>query len=461
VRNITSYLETGPESTPATCLAAIQLARQELDRRAYLDTLSPAERTATDTLLTTVRAIGARCHAAFTAQSVAARDLESYLALALQLGDSSEAAAAAARWAAAPPQQPVDRTESSIVVQCKRIMAAIDMYLVDYQRRTPPRVVQTTLPFTTVLASVQPLVRQLDALGPPARQSALEARAQILLAQLHHVTQQGQWQPEHMVQAILGFLPQIDAAAPADRPSVLTLLELSRTLIRARGFLDPQGVQAFYDSLRTASPTMTYFDTCSSGFWGKAFRARDLSPYGTAGTTVSTLHGAYWFHAPGIRMSDNVWPQPGRVSLLFTFPRELDLADAAMIRRLAAQYGPKGLTITVVTKTQGYWLKDGPNTGPVPPAEEAAHDSAYYLGYLHLPVTLVVDSTTFTRDAEHRLRQSAPVQFEVAYGNEVDELPSGLRAVLVDRTGHCIISSPMLALDEVQLSAYLARAVGQ
>jgi hypothetical protein len=139
--------------------------------------------------------------------------------------------------------------------------------------------------------------------------------------------------------------------------------------------------------------------------------------------------------------------------LLIPFAKELGINRAAMVRRLAAQYGPKGLSITLVTKTHGYWLKDGPNTGPVPPAKEAANDSAYYLGYLYLPVTLVVDSTTFARDNEHRLRQAAPVQFETAYGTIGNNT-----IVLVDRTGHIIVSDAIN--DEARLSAYLARALG-
>jgi hypothetical protein len=99
----------------------------------------------------------------------------------------------------------------------------------------------------------------------------------------------------------------------------------------------------------------------------------------------------------------------------------------------------------------------------VSPAEEAAKDSAYYLDYLHLPVTLVVVPTEFTRDAEHRLHQAAPVQYESAYDQRQGAM------ILVDRTGHIILSDVIeeewnlspndVVEDEGRLAAYIARAV--
>jgi hypothetical protein len=71
---------------------------------------------------------------------------------------------------------------------------------------------------------------------------------------------------------------------------------------------------------------------------------------------------------------------------------------------------------------------------------------------LHLPVTLVVDSATFTRDREQRLRQAAPLQFEAAYGGQ-----GGDRIVLADRTGHLIIND--VIENEARLAAYIARVL--
>jgi hypothetical protein len=136
-----------------------------------------------------------------------------------------------------------------------------------------------------------------------------------------------------------------------------------------------------------------------------------------------------------------------------TVPDKLGLNQAAMLRRFVAQYGAHGLSITLVTKTHGYWLKNGSQTGPVSAAQEAADDSAYYLDYLHLPVTLMVDSTMFVRDSEHRLRQAAPVAFESTYGSQDGMI------VLTDRTGHIIVSD--VIGNEAELSAYVRKALGQ
>jgi hypothetical protein len=297
-------------------------------------------------------------------------------------------------------------------------------------------------------------------MGPPVRQLALDAHAAVILAQLDQATRAGHWPSAQTLAQILAFWPQSDRTAPTVVPSGVMMVALVEAAIQARGFLDPTGVQAFYDSLAKASPTVAFLDSVGHDFWHRVFQNRYLSVFAQVGHTVPPLQGAYWYHAPGLT-APNTWPQPGRVSLLFTVNQGLGSQRAAVIRRLAAQYGAQGLTITVVTKTHGYWLKDGAQTGPVSPAEEAAHDSAYYLDYLHLPVTLVVDSTTFTRDREHRLRQAAPVQFEAAYsgqgGDPLGGAGGGVRVVLADRTGHYIIND--IIKDEARLAAYIARAV--
>jgi hypothetical protein len=329
------------------------------------------------------------------------------------------------------------------MTQCKRLSTVIDLYLTRDQ---------SDLSFATTLASLHPFVHQLDSLGAPARKCALDARGKILLARLDHTNRLGQWVPDQTLHLILDFLRQSDAAGPANRPDIWTLAYLFEKLLQARGFVDPHGVQTFYDSLSAASPTMAFMDTVGNGFWHQIFRRRYLSVFAQVDRAAPMLHGAYWYHTPGVTVSTDTWPEPGRISLLVTFADVLYLDQAAMLRRLAAQYGDQGLSITLVTKTQGYWLKNGEHTGPVSPAEEAVDDSAYYLGYLHLPVTLVVDSTSFIRDAEQRLRQATPVSFESAYGSRKGII------VLADPTGHVIVSD--VFKDETRLSAYIKRALG-
>jgi hypothetical protein len=192
-------------------------------------------------------------------------------------------------------------------------------------------------------------------------------------------------------------------------------------------------------------------------------KGQQITPFVQGGQAVPPLSGEYWYHGRGAPSSDNAWPRAGHVSLLVMFDRGIPLRQVGTIRRLATQYGSKGLVVTLVTKTQGYWLKSGPNTGPIPPTEEAAHDSAYYLDYLHLPVNLVVTTTRFRRDAEHRLAQANPVQYESAYqfaaAHDFFGGSGGLSIVLADRTGHYIIKNA--SMEEGELFGYVARALSE
>jgi hypothetical protein len=221
--------------------------------------------------------------------------------------------------------------------------------------------------------------------------------------------------------------------------------------LQARGFIDPHGVTAFYDSLRAHSPSVAATDKLGSGQAGRWIRSAYVTPFTSVGTAATPVNGTFEFPAAG-GDANTVWPNPGRVSVLLPFTGILGIARAATLRRLVAQYGTQGMTITLITKTQGYWLKSGAHTGPVSPAEEAAEDSAYYLGYLHLPVTLIVDSTTFTRDSEGRL-QGLPVPFESAYKAKPGTV------IVTDRTGHVVVQD--VVRDETRLSAYIRKAFGQ
>jgi hypothetical protein len=362
---------------------------------------------------------------------------------------------------ASPAVQPTDRDETPLVIQHKRLSTAIAMYL------NPDA---SVLPFATTLAFVQSLVHQMDALGPSLHKAVMNLRATIVLWQLDHAIRLGQWQPAQTTALVMDVLRQSDTTASQDRPWLTQRYYLLTALIRAHAFADPHGVIAFYDSLRKVSPTVEEFHVALVGAnqkqLGQLLHKVLLDPLATVGDTVPPLRGTYWYHAAQVKATDNAWPHRGSVSLLVRIKNDLSLDQAAMLRRLAARYGDKGLSITLVTKTNGFWLKSGTHTGPVSPAEEAAEDSAYYLDYLHLPVTLVVVPTEFTRDAEHRLRPAAPVQYESAY----DQRQAAM--ILVDRTGHIILSdiieeewklSPtdVTVEEEGRLSAYIAKALGE
>jgi len=76
-----------------------------------------------------------------------------------------------------------------------------------------------------------------------------------------------------------------------------------------------------------------------------------------------------------------------------------------MVRRFAAKYGPRGLDITYVVRTGGYY-----RNGLVPPDTEMVKIAQYYLKDLKLPVTVAIWKTTFDgkRDDGRVLFQPEP-----------------------------------------------------
>jgi hypothetical protein len=444
VRNVTGYLLRGSESTPGTCFAAVQLARTELDRHPYKDTLPPAQRS--DSLPTTVQHMGAACRSSFTVQGVPTRELRNLLALAIQLGDSAQAHAAWTRWVASPQTQPTDRDESPAETRGKRLDIALHLY---FAHRT------TGLSFSTTMASVQPLLDTLEGLGLGARRWQLDADAVTVLAQLDNTARAEHWMPAQTLPPVMALWPRMDAAVPKERPSGCILYQLLNNAIQARGYTNPHGVAAFYDSLHNASATVVQAEPekCFPIIIGPTLR-QELSWFRKAGTAATPLRGTYWYHASELPDRGTTWPVTGRLSLLVTVTQGLTERDLGMLRRLVAKYGTQGLSITLAVKTRGYWIKSGPETGPVTPAQEAVDDSAYYLGYLRLPVTLAIVPASFTHDSEQRLRQQVPVQFETVYGK-------GNMLVLTDRTGQLIVADRLLDMDETRLTAYIARALGK
>jgi len=125
-----------------------------------------------------------------------------------------------------------------------------------------------------------------------------------------------------------------------------------------------------------------------------------------------------------------VRPVPGHPTLLvFTDPSCSDncYVQHAIVRRLAAKYGSRGLNITYLVHTSGYYRNQ-----LVPPDSEMVKIIGYYLNELKLPVTVAVWNTTFsgTRDDGRVLAQPGPN--EIAY--------AGGGTFLIDGTGNVRLS---------------------
>jgi hypothetical protein len=143
----------------------------------------------------------------------------------------------------------------------------------------------------------------------------------------------------------------------------------------------------------------------------------------------------------------------GHVSLLVMGDNKNGLAPeyAAAIRRLVARYGAHGLQVTVVHKTQGYWVRDGTETGPKRPEQEAKLDSAYYLDYLKLPVTVaVVESPMQTLGNGWVMSKYPQLPYE--------DQNIGWTAVLADTAGRLV--RKFAGVPGKQINAYLDRLLG-
>lgn len=100
-------------------------------------------------------------------------------------------------------------------------------------------------------------------------------------------------------------------------------------------------------------------------------------------------------------------------------------AAYAALRRLAAEYAPKGIDFTAVVRTQGYYKNELVN-----PDSETALLKRYFTTTIHLPVALGIWHTvTGHRDDGRLTVESAP--------NEANYHPPGaqLPAFLIDKTG--------------------------
>jgi len=134
---------------------------------------------------------------------------------------------------------------------------------------------------------------------------------------------------------------------------------------------------------------------------------------GLFGKPAPPVQATWWANSGA---AGNVRPVPGHPTLLvFTTPNCGDncYVQHAIVRRLAAKYGPRGLNITYIVSTSGYYRNQ-----LVPPDTELVKITAYYLTDLKLPVTVAVWNTVFTgtRDDGRVLAQPEPTA--VAYGGE-------------------------------------------
>jgi hypothetical protein len=162
------------------------------------------------------------------------------------------------------------------------------------------------------------------------------------------------------------------------------------------------------------------------------------------GTTALPIPGDFWFPAN----APHVKPTPGHVTLVVMLNKGNGIMDArsAMVRRLHKKYGTQGLDIVGLVRTNGYSWSSPPQS----PEAEAKVDAWYFLDYLKLPITLVVEQTPFTTQPDGRRVVAGPNRFSAAYPM--------VNFLLIGRDGR-IISTSFGFGSDAELDAYIHKAL--
>lgn len=439
-RNVIGHVDFSVYHTPIDCLAALRSARMELVREPERDTL-PARQRAAYTLAPAVRAIGTRCQAQYAVSAITIpREMEAALTLAVMLGDSAQSAAALERWLALPQTaDPRAKGETPAQTTARRMVSAFHAYM---DRGEPFHDSDISIARESDIAVARTLVARMAALGPPFQGDRLVMQELLMYNEFQRAALVAPVDRQRKLAAGMALLAARDSVAQTGVIAKLGLVEVFNGLDQLI-FLDPQGTVAFADSVVKTwkSPKMQ----------GVAALLQQQARAQTEGIgqPVPPLPAQFWYNAHGAAR----WPTPGRVSLLVMGDNQtgLDIEDAAVIRRLAERYGARGLQITVVHKTQGYWLRGGTATGPKTAAQEAVMDSVYYLNYLKLPVTVAIVESPLQTLGNGWVQPRYPMlPYEVAN--------MGWHAVLADTTGRLV--RKFMGVPEREISAYLDRLVG-
>jgi hypothetical protein len=430
------------------CVAAIRLALREAAQQDSSQDTLPKSLKRPHPLPPSVRAMGETCRRRVATEHVlglgavpAAAELQSAFELAVFVGDSAGSATALDRWVAAP-QTLGDRGESSFDTRLKRIMTAVKLLYDNTDTDTP--VESQVWP----LAYGSSLVAHLDAMGPRAHAARLSTQFSIVAAATERRNQAaGRFaEPERVLHDFMALIPPFDSATWTELTSKYggKFGFLPLYLRRAQSLIDEQHVLPLLDSLAThpsGNGNIAKVAADEAAMW-KWMNAK-------AGQPMPSVHAQFWWNAQG----DTIWPVPGHLSLLVI--GDVAEPDARNLRRLAQRYAAHGLRITMVTKTNGYWTRSGTETGPRTPAQEAAQDSAYYLNYLKLPVTLAIVETPFVTRPDGHVVQSAPVAYERDWVNPPND---GGSIVLVDANGKLL--KRWIGLADRWVIAYLDHLFG-
>jgi hypothetical protein len=418
VRMVTGHVVYDRYETPAACVAAARLETR-LIWRVYRarDTLpyDPEH----DTIPTRATLAARRCAAVAPAETVP-RDLRSRMQLQLILGDDSAASATVARRMADASS---DRARAGVWSDAVH----------DYLMARPMR-----------LAAAQAAARALDRIGHSAYRERADAHVMLGSHALQSFDTAAMRRESDALLALAAML------SPAERDEIASAVSYAYAPLAFRywQFRDPAHVPTLLREFRAAAKRLRGGRVMPPPMEDAVaqLRARFAVP-------VDTLTGAFWYNAgPSSRR-----PKVGVVSL-YVFAQDYAGDDAgaraplyAMIRRLHAKYGA-ALDIVMLAKTSGYFRDTRLST----PADEADAARRYFLDYLELPVTVMMDIAPVTKLPDGR-RVVGAVAFERQF--------PGAPAVVIGRDGRLVLypvlyRAPDLWGMEAEVNAYIDRAIG-
>lgn len=344
-----------------------------------------------------------RCLAKFTVEGTAARDLPGLIEAYLAAEQFTEADAAAAKLASAVASAPVEQ-KAWALVQIVRVYTGAPIPQLDFH-------VYTGAPVPR-LDRAKEYLAQLDALGAPAAVERMFAhKAMADAAQLRDSVPL--W--ENSIRAALAATQEIEGDAAKESAPFATTVYRSLAELEARKG-DGQGaietVEAGRAELVPLLPALE----------------RDFNQmlrwFTPLGEPVEPVKATRWFNAA----EDAVHPAPGQPALL-VFVNHYCVLECypgyAALKRLRAQYEPRGLDITLIAHTQGSYLYQLAR-----PEDEMPWIAEYFSEHLDLPLPLAVVHNEWQRRNDGRM-----IGFPM-FSQSALAFPGNARVVhLVDRTG--------------------------
>jgi hypothetical protein len=358
---------------PGRCVMATRII-EGMGRRLTPDTV--VYRPSTDTLLTRTADSIALCAAAFGGTTEVSTEMLNLARVQLVTGRDSAAGIT---------------TQQHLVHFARRPPAEraweLRLVVIDNLAARPAR-----------LARAKEALRTLDRMGTPAaamRLQAHNAMAGAALAQYDDPAALAE------TQAAIAAWKELSEEGRLWHASGLAGAFLVRAQIQALS-KGGDAARAVIDTARGMIPVRAEMERMAI--------ERAARMYSIVGKPAAPLEAQFWFNV-GAEGSDRA--HHGRVSLVVAIDRPCTGPCRSLVRtmrRFAQRFHSRGLEITFLTQTFGFYL----DTAPASPLEEARYDSSSFLGELDLPGALAVAETKYSWKADGR-RINTPTPNQLNY----------------------------------------------